>query len=149
MPEEKQVPILVCKVAGVTFGGRQKILQRLLKGKDMQDIMVFLDPEPENQYDPNAIKVLAVPSREQIGYIPREACEDMLWALEQGRVHNRQRATIGCTAKKNGGFIYWASLRVYEAAVSKRERGGQVPEKPKTYPNKPRRVIELIDWEEE
>ena len=74
----QKIPILTCKVAGVTFEGRQGTIRQLLKGADMKDILVRLEPEPDNPYDSGAIKVLAIPSHEQLGYIPKEVNEDLL-----------------------------------------------------------------------
>lgn len=57
-----------------------------------------LEPEPTNQYDPNAIKVLATNPEgieHFIGYIAKEDCEDILGMLQVGRV----KATI---ASENG-----------------------------------------------
>lgn len=59
---------LVSMVAGVTFEGRQEILAAL-KGNEN----VTLVPEPTNQYDPHAIKVMAQTSLGllQVGYVPK------------------------------------------------------------------------------
>lgn len=150
MVDKKQVPILCCKVVGVTFEGRQGVLRQLLKGKDMQEILVHLVPEPDNVYDSNAVKVVAASTREQIGYVPREAAEDVLLSLGLGMVHERQKCTIGCTAKKNGGFVYWASLQIFEAIASRNKGENQVSsEKPKTFSDKPRRIIDLRRLEED
>ena len=116
----QKIPILTCKVAGVTFEGRQGTIRQLLKGADVKDILVRLEPEPDNPYDSGAIKVLAIPSHEQLGYIPKEVNEDLLQAMEMGMVHERQECTIGCTPKKNGGFIFWATIRVFKSKASPR-----------------------------
>lgn len=59
---------LVSMVAGVTFEGRQEILAAL-----NGDETVTLVPEPTNQYDPHAIKVMAQTSLGllQVGYVPK------------------------------------------------------------------------------
>ena len=53
------------KVAGVTFEGRQRFVRRLTPTSVVQ-----LEADPENPYDPNAIKVIA--DGNQIGFIPKE-----------------------------------------------------------------------------
>ena len=62
---------------GVTFEGRQTLLQELLDeyqriGKQRE---IKLEFEPTNKFDPNAIKVLAdIPTQgfQHIGYVPKE-----------------------------------------------------------------------------
>ncbi len=57
------------KVAGVTFEGRQEILERCRR-----DMPCRLEPEPTNKYDPNAIKVMVATGPgvvEQVGYVPK------------------------------------------------------------------------------
>lgn len=46
-----------------------------------------LEPEPDNKYDPNAIKVFATDPDEIehfVGYIAKEDCEDVLGMLRSG-----------------------------------------------------------------
>lgn len=52
------------KVAGVTFEGRQDIIKDLKNGTD-----IVFEREPDNKYDPNAVKVLA--EGKHIGFLPR------------------------------------------------------------------------------
>ena len=52
------------KVAGVTFEGRQDIIKGLRSGTD-----IMFERDPENKYDPNAVKVLA--EGKHIGFLPR------------------------------------------------------------------------------
>jgi hypothetical protein len=63
------------KVVGVTFtnentGEKRADIIRELMDKDPKDIKIQLIREPENQYDMNAVKVLA--NDKQIGYIGKE-----------------------------------------------------------------------------
>lgn len=56
-------------VAGVTFEGRQGVLERCTR-----DMPCRLEPEPTNKYDPNAIKVMVATGPgtvEQVGYVPK------------------------------------------------------------------------------
>jgi hypothetical protein len=62
------------RVAGVSFGNRQKALERLTYYAP-EEILTVLVPEPENPYDPDAIAVkVLVRGAEKpycLGYIPR------------------------------------------------------------------------------
>ena len=57
--------VLTTKVVGVTFEGRQEVVARLKEGD-----RVWLDQEPDNPYDKNAITVCRS-NGEQIGYLNR------------------------------------------------------------------------------
>jgi hypothetical protein len=57
--------VITTKVVGVTFEGRQEVVARLRRGD-----RVWLDREPTNRYDRNAITVCRE-NGEQIGYINR------------------------------------------------------------------------------
>jgi hypothetical protein len=58
---------IVCKCSGVTFENRQASLKRLDSVSTL-----FLDPEPTNPYDSQAVKVMAIigDSCEQLGFVP-------------------------------------------------------------------------------
>ena len=58
-------------VVGVTFEGRQEILDKFFKNtyKIGGSYAVRLVREPDNKYDPNAVKVLA--EGKHIGFLPR------------------------------------------------------------------------------
>lgn len=55
----------IIRVAGVTFDGRQKLIKGIKSGE-----RVRLVQEPDNPYDPYAIKVVI--SNMHVGYIPKE-----------------------------------------------------------------------------
>jgi hypothetical protein len=57
--------VITTKIVGVTFEGRQEVVARLQMGD-----RVWIEPEPSNPYDPNAIKVCRS-NGEQIGYFSR------------------------------------------------------------------------------
>ena len=57
--------VITTKVVGVTFEGRQEVVARLQRGD-----RVWLDREPTNPYDSNAITVCRE-NGEQIGYLNR------------------------------------------------------------------------------
>lgn len=58
------MPSLTCHIAGIPH--RKPDLSRLQVGET-----VFLHPEPENKFDPNAIKVLSSLGA-HLGYIPKD-----------------------------------------------------------------------------
>ena len=64
--------LITTKVVGVTFEGRQEVIARLQMGD-----RVWLEMEPENQYDPNAIKICRS-NGEQIGYLSRKLAVSIL-----------------------------------------------------------------------
>jgi hypothetical protein len=54
-------------VAGVTFDGRQEHIT-----DDLREIGLLLEPDPTNDYDANAIKVIRADNRKQVGFIKKE-----------------------------------------------------------------------------
>jgi hypothetical protein len=66
------------KVAGVTQPGRQEIIRTLEPCEQL-----FLDPEPENSYDRNAI-ALRTETGDQVGYLDRRLAADVTRRLSQG-----------------------------------------------------------------
>jgi hypothetical protein len=58
--------VINAKVVGVTFDGRQEVVARLQKGD-----RIWLEQEPNNPFDPKAIKVCRS-NGEQIGYLSRQ-----------------------------------------------------------------------------
>lgn len=74
------------KVAGVTFQGRQETVAKLSEGDPLT-----LEREPDNPYDPNAIKVLT--EHGEVGYVPRE------YAAAVG-VHLSAGTTYTCTVSE-------------------------------------------------
>ena len=72
---KKMIQNVDLKVVGVTFtnegtGEKRSDIVRELAQKNVSDIKIQLVREPENQYDANAIKVIA--DDRQIGYIGKE-----------------------------------------------------------------------------
>ena len=88
-PEEYHSGDLICtKVAGVTFNNRQAVLAQLNAGETIQ-----LRREPNNPYDPNAIRVERLNGR-QIGYLNRAMAAELAPFFKahkepvQGNVHS-------------------------------------------------------------
>jgi len=71
---------IVCRVAGVTFDGRQEIISQL-KGNEPCRI----SPEPSNKFDPNALAVhvaMADGKVEHVGFVPRDLAAQIAPFLE-------------------------------------------------------------------
>jgi hypothetical protein len=92
---------ILCKVAGVTFEGRQEIIN-LMVGNEV----AMLIPEPDNKYDPNAIAVwIAFPpesgyEKAQIGYLPKQVAEQVAPMLDGEKTQ--------CKVDEiTGGFEMW------------------------------------------
>ena len=79
--------VITTKVVGVTFENRQEVVARLQMGD-----RVWLEREPFNRFDVNAIKVMRN-NGEQIGYINRHLAQslaplmDKLHAPVRGKVY--------------------------------------------------------------
>jgi hypothetical protein len=70
--------LLEAQVQGIPYEGRQLITANVQKGDSLT-----LEPEPENRYDRNAVKVLH--NGRQIGYIPRDKARILAPELRLGR----------------------------------------------------------------
>ncbi len=79
--------LILCKVAGVTFEGRQEIIDTMVGNE-----VAMLIPEPTNPYDPNAIAVwVAFPpesmqDKAQIGYLPKEVAKQVAPMIDGERI---------------------------------------------------------------
>ena len=89
------------KVAGVTFEGRQGIIS-MLTGKEPVKIV----PEPDNQYDPNALAVWVNRGGElaRVGYVPRDLAATFAPLLEGEGI-------LGKIFEITGGFEKWDGSR--------------------------------------
>lgn len=89
---------IYCRVVGVTFEGRQSIIEEMIAGQQ-----IMLKPEPENEFDQNAIAVYCcypehpdfVP--EKIGYIPRDRAKEIGSKIKKDGV-------LGTVDEITGGF---------------------------------------------
>lgn len=94
---------IVSNVAGVTFEGRQDIIEMMIG-----DEIIRLQPEPENQYDPNAIAVMVAFPPEarmpvsKVGYIPRNQAADYAPLMEGEPMQGRVREITGGFMKRDG-----------------------------------------------
>jgi single-stranded-DNA-specific exonuclease len=92
---------IVTRVVGVTYEGRQAVVALLTEGE-----RVTLIREPDNPFDPNAVKVIRWDHR-QIGYVERELARILAPRMDfYGR-------PIKATVKRlNGGCYPGSSLGV-------------------------------------
>ncbi len=88
------------KVAGVKF--RQSELDELYE-RDWNKVEITCVPEPDNKYDPNAIKILA--DGVLIGYFPATVAEAFSDAKDSGYFNNIKCALIYVTSGDGGKFI--------------------------------------------
>lgn len=114
-------------VAGVTFDGRQAVLESLSKA-DRQLIDIELTPDDENAYDANAVEITARvfggPSPESlhlgrystIGYVPKDGARVVRQCLASGRPHAVEIKWFG---KPDGHATY--GMRI-NAKFFKKER---------------------------
>ena len=76
-------------IVGITFIKNSKwIFEYISKNVNDSNIQIFLEREPTNQYDPNAIKtIISVKGSEKsyhVGYIPRDLAEYVCEVLKVG-----------------------------------------------------------------
>lgn len=96
--------VIYVKVAGVSFEGRQAYLAALLG-----DEPVRIVPEPENQYDPNALAVhIAINGSVcHCGFIPKELASEIAPLLDGEAVMARI-----ATVRGGGDYNYGLTIRV-------------------------------------
>ena len=68
------------RLAGVTFGSRQHYIKEYCR----QAQKYFLVREPDNEFDPNAIRVLVSKYKADIGYIPAKKAELLAPLMDAG-----------------------------------------------------------------
>jgi single-stranded-DNA-specific exonuclease len=74
------------KVVGVTFEGRQAVVQSLLPGETL-----VLEREPDNPHDPHAVRVCRQAGGEQIGYLAATLAGRLAPTMDRGAQY---RATV-------------------------------------------------------
>ena len=86
---------------------------------------VELIPEPDNKYDPNAVKVVI--GGHHIGYIPKEKCLEVLELLSSGRIERMSYDLIGGKYKRvDEDYDYEKDKSTYTMEEGKRELGAAV-----------------------
>jgi hypothetical protein len=98
---KKKTMLYSTRVVGVSFPNsdgtsRQKIIKKLLEGEK-----IFLKREPENEYDPNAIKVLTE-DKKQIGYIQKELARLLAPRFDRKEKYKSEIMSIACVENEKG-----------------------------------------------
>lgn len=75
---------LYTKIVGVTFEGRQEVLQNLKAGDKL-----ILKREPDNEFDPNAVAVLTT-KEEQAGYLNKQLAMDFAEGMDKGLLYGAE-----------------------------------------------------------
>ncbi|CAL5219776.1 g1679 [Coccomyxa viridis] len=70
------------RIAGVTFEGRQEVVQKL-----QADEAVMLEKDPKNEFDPHAIRVRRL-SGEDLGFVPKDLTVRFPHDVTFGHIHN-------------------------------------------------------------
>ena len=82
-----KMPLVETKVSGVTFGNRQKAIERLARYSPEQ-IHITLQRESTNQYDTNAIAVIASVEGKgsyNMGYLPKALAAFVAPLMDTGK----------------------------------------------------------------
>ena len=122
------------KLVGVTYPNsdgtsRQQILKRMRR-EECEYEAVYLEPEPDNPYDKNAVKVLNIKG-EQIGYLSSDLAKDITERISEGEEFfavitsftgdEDDKPTVGCniqiTSKRKGNAVSEVSSkeRIFDA----------------------------------
>lgn len=86
------------KVAGVTFEGRQDLIARLDEGSELS-----LVRDDHNQYDPNAISVIADEYGRSIGFINKEIAARISPRIDEGQDYGVKLSQVTGGGDKNYG----------------------------------------------
>ena len=80
-------------IAGVTFEGRQDVLRRMYQAQeDGAALSGRLSREPDNPYDPNAVRVYI--GEMHVGYIPKALAAKLAARIDAGEAVTVARAHI-------------------------------------------------------
>ena len=83
-----------CRLAGVTFEGRQKTIKQFAFPKSKYELV----RQPDNQYDENAIMVTA--AGHDIGYLPKYLAAELAPIIDAGQKLNVQFRRLLVNEKK-------------------------------------------------
>jgi len=89
------------KIAGVTYGDRQKTISQLKVGQELK-----LVREPNNPYDSKAIAVKTLDDK-QVGYIPSLNNSQMAFNLDHGQ---RYKVTVSVITGGGIGLSYGCNI---------------------------------------
>lgn len=100
------LPIRHSKARGTTFGNRQDVLRRLNRYSP-SDIGLYFEREPNNEFDTNAIKIVAVVRNHGsaiVGYVSKDLASGLAPMLDEG--HEAAIFLNGITGSDVGGFKF-------------------------------------------
>lgn len=103
---------ITTKTAGVTYGRRQGLLDRLNRYSP-DDIMITLQRENGNAYDPNAVQIVAAvrgKGSAVMGYIGRELAKVIAPLLDKGKAVKADFA--GITGGHEYGLNYGLNVAI-------------------------------------
>ena len=83
-----------CRLAGITFEGRQKTIKKFAFPKSKYELV----RQPDNQYDENAIMVTA--AGHDIGYLPKYLAAELAPIIDAGQKLNVQFRRLLVNEKK-------------------------------------------------
>jgi hypothetical protein len=108
----------VVPVNGVTFDGRQALLEGL--AQEEGPLPVELALEPSNPYDRWAVQVLV--NEEHVGYVPREVSQEMTVLVKRGEVLETRVHRLGSFTENLDGRtperIYYLEIEVMVKGVT-------------------------------
>lgn len=100
------LPIWHSKARGTTFGNRQDVLRRLTRYSP-SDIGLYFEREPNNEFDANAIKIIAIVRNHGfalVGYVSKELASGLAPMLDEG--HEAAVFFNGITGSDEGGYNF-------------------------------------------
>ncbi len=78
---------MTIRAAGTSFENRQEQLS-FLKQFSPEDLSITLEREPDNRYDPNAIRIVvhihSIRRRTVIGYVPKGLARELAKVIDMG-----------------------------------------------------------------
>ena len=83
-----------CRLAGVTFDGRQTTIKKFAFAKTKYELV----RQPDNEYDPNAVMVTA--AGHDIGYLPKYLAAELAPVIDAGQKINVQFRRLLINEKK-------------------------------------------------
>lgn len=101
------------QIAGVTFEGRQELLEKLNQEYHEIGVRRFVSfvPEPDNKYDSNAVRIDVDMDgvKKQLGYVPKVINKDIGELIKNDRIKWAKLADVGRVAEKGvlGGTVMY------------------------------------------
>jgi hypothetical protein len=98
LEQNYEVSVFGTKVVGTSFRNQEDI--DLVEDNDY----IYIEPEENNQYDPNACKVIHDKTGNHIGYIKADLAKDIKQQIKQGDIFIGKAETTGGTVNKQKGI---------------------------------------------